>query len=209
MEELSLEVIWTYPKMNRNLIGTWADCCVWMLEERNHQSGSTTLDFNRIEKPNINRKRVMYRQHLLIWEQIDRSGYGGRSRIAEDAGYGMALLYLRLEFNETDWDFTLTFRTEIGTGVDLHFEPTFELYLSPINSENYLSEATVLKPMGIEVKASATEENIMKYIADAENQIHKATQNLSSNRSYLIVATAFDTPSMNIQNVIIRNKHES
>jgi hypothetical protein len=209
MEELSLELIRNYPKMNRNLIGTWADCSVWMLEEHHHQSGSTTLEFNRIEKPNINRKRVRYRQNRLVWESIDKNGYGGRSRIAEDAGYGMALLYLRLEFNETDWDFTLTFRTEIGSGVDLHFEPTLELNLSPTHSENYLAEATVLKPMGIEVKASATETNIINYIADAENQIHHATQNLSSNRSYLIVATAFETPSINIQNVIIRNKHES
>lgn len=210
MEELSLELIRNYPNMNKNLIGTWADCCVLMLEDNNHQSGSTTLDFNRIEKPNINRKRVRYLQKTLVWDQIDPSGYGGRTRIAEDAGYGMALLFLRTELVNADWRLTMTFRTEIGTGVDMECD-LVELTLMPINSENYLAEATVvvLKPISIEVKASSNEENIMKYVADAENQIHQATQNFTSNRSYSIVATAFETPSINIQNLFLQNNHES
>ena len=198
MESISLDVIREMPVISRNLLDVYADCCVILLEQRRHQSGTTKIKFCTIIQPKIRKKQVEEMEYILAWNSnVDTRGFEETKSTTENAGYGMVLLYLLTKYPNIPWGSVATARTETNTGVDfeLHFPPPTDFiadeYAFLQNSES--SSAVV---WGIEVKATGQRKYLMRAVIDAINQIKDAKVKLEG-VTYLIIATDFETPSIN------------
>lgn len=193
----------SFPNMNSDYCGKYATDCIFLLEEQDHQSERTWLHFNRDVLRKVNRVRESYRQpEPLCWQPINKQGIGGRTRIVEDGGYGMVLLYLLLEFPDMEWDLSAIQHTEIGTGVDVYFG-----YQIRLTTQDEFDFFPIQNAILIESKGSFSNANLMDRVREGEDQIRKAWERVPDWRTnnpemrYVVIASEFETPSVNVLEV--------
>jgi hypothetical protein len=169
MRQLDIDQIRTAGLINTNILGTWADACIILLEQREHI-------------PGVNMEVSGYLKEAcqLTWGSVtNRLGYEDNQNLAEWGAYGMALL---LVYSMTDYTFIS--RSIKGTGIDI--------WLGKSTTDDEFNFFASDEPVArLECKGTRNKNSVGKHLKQGLSQSSKSD---TTGLPLLVISVDFETP---------------